>query len=554
MRDRLRLAAMIGLVGSPAAILAPASAGLQPPSPPAPPPVNSATRSLFIRHCAACHGLDGHGDGAAAEQLYPKPRAFRESPFRFAATGLGPDAVLEALRKTIREGVPRSAMPGFGGILTEPQIDALSGYVNDLVKDAPPFEPAVDIGRIAGHPTFNKWLAAEGARLFFSMACVSCHGNQGRGDGPEMKGLVDSLGRPIRPGDLASGQYKSGGTPEDIYRTIVEGVPGTPMRSFGQQLIDTKPDGTRDDRRVWALVAFVKSLAPLPSPGVRTSGAEFRVQDLPDAAALGDPSNPAWLDVKTEPISVRPLWQRGEETTELEVAAVRHGDQIGFHLLWHDRTPSVDQDSGRFPDGVAVMIAQGDEVPALPMGVDVPGFTETIPVNIWHWKASRQYDVSFGRRHDSDDPRVLPDSQYHLFRIAPERVASVQGARPAAAGIAHDQDLRLDEPLYRAAVAAGNIHSDPAMIDHAVLEANAQGFGTLKYQPEDHQDMLSTAVWANGNWFVTMYRPASTGQDLDVPLAGRRRVPVAFAVWDGAKGDRNGVKLVSGWHWLVLDK
>jgi len=31
-------------------------------------------------------------------------------------------------------------------------------------------------------------------------------------------------------------------------------------------------------------------------------------------------------------------------------------------------------------------------------------------------------------------------------------------------------------------------------------------------------------------------------------------VPVAFALWNGAKGDRAGVKQISGWHWLVLDE
>ena len=35
-------------------------------------------------------------------------------------------------------------------------------------------------------------------------------------------------------------------------------------------------------------------------------------------------------------------------------------------------------------------------------------------------------------------------------------------------------------------------------------------------------------------------------------FADDARVAVAFAVWNGTKGDHAGVKLVSGWHWLDL--
>ena len=48
-----------------------------------------------------------------------------------------------------------------------------------------------------------------------------------------------------------------------------------------------------------------------------------------------------------------------------------------------------------------------------------------------------------------------------------------------------------------------------------------------------------------------MSRPLTTEDEMDVQLAGSRRIPVAFAVWDGAKGDHDGIKLISSWHWLV---
>jgi DMSO reductase family type II enzyme heme b subunit len=38
----------------------------------------------------------------------------------------------------------------------------------------------------------------------------------------------------------------------------------------------------------------------------------------------------------------------------------------------------------------------------------------------------------------------------------------------------------------------------------------------------------------------------------DVKFVVGQQVPVAFAVWDGQNRDRNGRKVVSNWHKLVL--
>ena len=33
-------------------------------------------QSLYARHCAGCHGMQGDGKGAAAAFLFPKPRRY----------------------------------------------------------------------------------------------------------------------------------------------------------------------------------------------------------------------------------------------------------------------------------------------------------------------------------------------------------------------------------------------------------------------------------------------------------------------------------------------
>lgn len=504
--------------------------------PPAPSAVNATpavdrelAQLLYVKHCSACHGSDGHGDGSAAEYLFPRPRAFKDSAMRFATT---PTAVVQ----TIQNGVPRSAMPGFSGVLTNTEIAGVARLVGEMTKGGTGSPQAVTPMRFSKPPYFTEGIVGHGSSLYRSMGCVGCHGASGHGEGIE--GLLDSVGKPVRPADLASGLYKSGQRPEDLYRTIIAGVPGTPMPSYGSML---------SDDQVWALVAFIQRLAPPRLTG-QASGGEFHVQAIDDEL-LTDPARFGWLSVEGAQVAMRPLWSRVEDTLTVSVSFVRAGDNIGIHMRWDDPTCDVNQDSGRFPDGVAVMFARSDVVPPLPMGVQVEQQPESPPVNVWHWKASRQFDASTGRRHDADEPRVLPDGNYHLFGPPPESAA----ATPIAPALEVDQDLRLADPLYRTAAAVGNIHADPALVSRATLEANAVGFGTLKYQPAELQDLQSTAVWSNGHWFVTIYHSISTPKNGDVEFFPGKRIPFTLAVWNGSKGDRDGTKLISGWHWLIID-
>lgn len=87
---------------------------------------------IFQANCAACHGPEGKGDGAAAAALNPKPRNLSDAEYVSALSS-------EHLLKVITEGgasVGKSPMmAAWGGILSENDILNVIAYIRkDICK------------------------------------------------------------------------------------------------------------------------------------------------------------------------------------------------------------------------------------------------------------------------------------------------------------------------------------------------------------------------------------------------------------------------------------
>lgn len=83
-------------------------------------------RTVFEKHCAACHGQQGKGDGPTGAMLSPKP-----ADLTAAATTNKSDA---DLRTIIEKGKPPSAMIGWKGQLSDGEITDVLAYVRSLGK------------------------------------------------------------------------------------------------------------------------------------------------------------------------------------------------------------------------------------------------------------------------------------------------------------------------------------------------------------------------------------------------------------------------------------
>ena len=85
-------------------------------------------KDLFARHCAACHGSEGEGDGPLARRFLRPPANLTAGPFVWTAAG--PDLGLR-ISRVIKFGIPGADMPGHE-LLSDAEVVALKDHVLEL--------------------------------------------------------------------------------------------------------------------------------------------------------------------------------------------------------------------------------------------------------------------------------------------------------------------------------------------------------------------------------------------------------------------------------------
>ena len=225
-----------------------------------------AGQTLYVRECSACHGERGDGAGPAAAFLQPRPRDFTKKIFKVRTTDSGMPPRTEDLLRTIERGFPGTAMPSFAFLAEEERrriaarVLALAGLLHEP-------EPAM-IPLPASPPPLTPESVARGKQLYRDAECFSCHGREGKGDGPTAATLKDVDDRPIPPRDLTGGVFRGGDDRLDLYVRILTGMDGSPMPSYASAI---------EPADCWALVDYMLSLrkprVQKPPRGGRTGAA-----------------------------------------------------------------------------------------------------------------------------------------------------------------------------------------------------------------------------------------------------------------------------------------
>ena len=246
-------------------------------------------KNVYAQNCAACHGIEGDGRGDAAAFLLPKPRDFTTGNYRLRSTPMGQLPTDVDLYRSVSLGMPGTPMPPWKHILNENDRWALVEYLKTL---SPRFSDTNELRNVVVHsgtpPERTPSALAEGRELFTKMACVTCHGEGGRGDGPSAVSLVDDSGTRINPRDFSKpAAFKSGYSTREIVRSILTGFSGTPMIGY---------HGTVSETDAWKLAYHVESFARAPQPPalVRKSQSFIEREELGEPDVRIQLSERAW--------------------------------------------------------------------------------------------------------------------------------------------------------------------------------------------------------------------------------------------------------------------
>ena len=461
-------------------------------------------RLIYYKRCSFCHGLKGDGDGPAAEFLDPRPRDFTVGTYKFRTTQSGELPTDEDLFRVISRGLNGTAMQTFDSDkikngLTEEERWQVIYYIQTFYSDFanPDFDPSKQIVKVAKEIPSSSESIAKGKKIFQEMKCWECHGDGGRGNGPNSPRLKDKFRKdPILPFDLTKGwRYKAGSTAKDIYMRFNTGLNGTPMPSF--------TDSLNDEER-WHLANFVVSLQK------KEVNKESVLQAKPIKGELpSTPDDQAWdransIDVQMAgQVIAKPRW----ENPSVDIVAVKalyNDKEIAFLMEWGDRFKDtahnteleyqvqkiytgytsweeIPRKPGNFRDSIAIQFpvktAEGTKKPHFFRG------DSGNPVNLWMWKAD------------------------------------------------------LEE--------AGS---------PSVEEVNAAGTDQpLKAQPVEGQQAKGKGIWKDGVWRVVIKRPLTTEDKNDVQFEKGKFIPFALNAWDGSNGEHNLLMSLSTWNYVIME-
>lgn len=289
------------------------------------------------------------------------------------------------------------------------------------------------------------------------------------------------------------------------------------------------------------MIALVAALAAFLTMGdVRLASSQaltLTAYRVDEEVPLDDPYAPIWakavpVEVPLSAQNVTPPQGGGLRT--LVARALNDGTRLFVLLEWQDDAPDWFMGGvTTFSDAAAVQfpLQAAESVPSFCMG------DPNAHVNIWQWKAAWQRDIETGF---VDIPELYPNLQVDYYPFQ-------------------------EEDSFYPARAVGNVF---AQVERQTAADNllAGGFGTLTQAPQQLVD--ARGQWRDNRWRLVFVRDLEVESEYtQFPMEVRTNV--AFAVWDGSKKERDGMKSVSQfltlsvsslgkpgagfpWQWLTL--
>lgn len=464
-----------------------------------------AGKAIYLRKCSQCHGEAGDGKDVGTEFFKPLPRDFTSGAFKVRTTGSGELPTDTDLRSIIRRGMPHTGMPAWPQFSDEEVVN-LAYFIktfNTDFADSVNLTNPLDFGKA---PAFSQESAKRGRTVYEENKCLDCHGTKGRGDGESGPTLKDDMGQTMRPADLTKRwTFRGGPTREDIYRTFMTGLNGTPMPSYASAI------EKMEDR--WALVDYVYSLSPSDKAPYASVVVAERIPgtvDLAKGRDLFKDASPALLPVVGQVIEGKRNFFPAVDA--VEVRALYDSTRIAILVSWHDMSP--DKQGSNSPMAKAPVVTPAAGAPA-----DSAGAKAVAPKSVEGGEAAADANVEVAG--------TVSDA------------VSIQLPLNPPEGVAKPYFLFGDS-------------RNPAEIWFQDLAKGAgerfigKGDGNL-----DPDGSFETKTgYADGEWWVAFVRPRNDGKRL--ALEPGAFVPIAFSVWDGFGGETGSSRGITSWYNLFL--
>lgn len=496
-----------------------------------------AGKRVYFTKCVWCHGVDGAGDGPAADRLWPRPRNFNQGTFKIRHTASGELPLFDATKpipgqndlfETVTHGLPGSAMPSWEGILTEEQrLQVLSFVTTQLVKDrkfddkATETQTVLQLGEIKPIPASKESLE-KGAQLIVDKKCIECHGVTGRGDGNAFN-LKDDWGFPIQPANWHKcwnfrGSRQDPYNVKNIFRTFSTGVSGTPMPSFA--------DNTTIEER-WHIANFVNSLCerdangePLPiDPLTDKPKVNFVIRSGPVEGDISDdPENEMWTKRDRRivlfggQITHKPR-NFVNRIDDVWVRSLYNEKEIVFLFQWDDRSKSVAE--GKLPwQPTEVNVENyGVKEQAPKTGEPDSIAAQQSKYTVYNDAFAVQFPVKWQELPPPEKPRYLwGDQKYPVDIVKWE----ANGTIKAFTGTGWDVDFE-DRDDY------------------------TEKLKVLKQE------------WKDGRWTLMISRPIKGDYEEDTYFEMGKYIPTVFFAWDGHNGDAGRKMAVSAFYYTILE-
>jgi mono/diheme cytochrome c family protein len=515
--------------------------------------------AVYAKYCAQCHNDNGNGRGIASPLLRPAPRDFTSGKYQIRSTATGNLPTADDIKRVIERGIPGTAMPAFKEVGdVDGQLDALVAHLQSF---SPKFQNAKppELITIPKDPGYKPDQVDAARKVYTSIGCAGCHGEEGRGDGPSAPSLKDDWGQQIRPADLSRPWTFNGGAKrEDIFRSISTGLNGTPMAGFASAL--------KEEQR-WQLVDFITSLAggdteKVPYANILIAKQVDGPLDAAQGATLFDGAEPALFPLLGQVIQPGRDFQPA--TIAVQARAVYNKDEVALLVTWHDIQADIHGNNG--PD---FELPEQEEHPGLAPAVSGAG---QAPTTTDPFADEDQGSAAAARSADPFAEEEAKPASTPAAANAPassdpfaEEEGTSGGAEGAAAAtetgagqfsdaVAVQFPRALPSGVRRPYFIFGD-PQDPVELWFVDL-ANPnkaelwEGKGSADLAPGEGVTPDVRASFAKGEWSVILKRKRDAGRGVSFP--DDTFVPLTFSVWDGFHNERGNRRALSAWYNLYV--